>query len=66
MRIKFDSDSDSTTGIMAPFSAEEKQVDVYTINGLKVASKKMQNGSIDLSDLPKGIYVINGKKFIQY
>lgn len=64
LRIKFD--SDSTTGIMVPFSAEEKQVDVYTINGLKVASKKMQNGSIDLSDLPKGIYVINGKKFIQY
>lgn len=66
LRIKFDSDNDSTTGIMAPFSAEEKQVDVYTINGLKVASKSMQNGSIDLSDLPKGIYVINGKKFIQY
>lgn len=66
LRIKFDSDSDSTTDIMAPFNAEEKQVDVYTINGLKVASKKMQNGSIDLSDLPKGIYVINGKKFIQY
>ena len=66
LRIKFDGDEDSTTGIMAPFAADEKVVDVYNINGVKVASKNLRNGSVDMSDLPKGIYVVNGKKFIQY
>ena len=66
LRIKFDGDEDSTTGIMAPFAADEKVVDVYNINGVKVASKNLKNGSVDMSDLPKGIYVVNGKKFIQY
>lgn len=66
LRIKFEDGDDSTTGIMTPFAAEEKQVNVYNINGVKVATKSLQNGSIDMSDLPKGIYVINGKKFIQY
>ena len=41
-------------------------VDVYNLNGVKVASKNLKNGSVDMSDLPKGIYVVNGKKFIQY
>ncbi|MBR6937148.1 MAG: C10 family peptidase [Prevotella sp.] len=66
LRIKFDGDEDSTTGIMAPFAADEKVVDVYNLNGVKVASKNLKNGSVDMSDLPKGIYVVNGKKFIQY
>ncbi len=66
LKIKFDGDEDSTTGIMAPFAAAEKVVDVYNLNGVKVASKNMKNGSVDMSDLPKGIYVVNGKKFIQY
>ena len=66
LRIKFDGDEDSTTGIMAPFAADEKNVDVYNLNGVKVASKNLKNGSVDMSDLPKGIYVVNGKKFIQY
>ena len=66
LRIKFDGDEDSTTGIMAPFAADEKVVDIYNLNGVKVASKNLKNGSVDMSDLPKGIYVVNGKKFIQY
>lgn len=66
LRIKFDGDEDSTTGIMAPFAADEKVVDVYNLNGVKVASKNLKNGSVDMSDLPKGIYIVNGKKFIQY
>jgi hypothetical protein len=66
LRIKIAGDEGTSTGIMAPFAAEEKQVDVYNLNGVKVATKKLQNGSIDMSDLPKGIYIVNGKKFIQY
>ncbi|CCZ14957.1 putative uncharacterized protein [Prevotella sp. CAG:487] len=31
---------------------------VYTINGQKIASDK------SLNDLPKGIYIVNGKKHI--
>ena len=66
LRIKIAGDEGTSTGIMALFAAEEKQVDVYNLNGVKVSSKKLQNGSIDMSDLPKGIYIVNGKKFIQY
>lgn len=66
LRIKIAGDEGTSTGILAPFAAEEKQVAVYNLNGVKVASKKLQNGSIDMSDLPKGIYIVNGKKFIQY
>ena len=66
LRIKFAGDDGTATGILAPFAAEEKQVNVYNLNGVKVATKKLQNGTVDMSDLPKGIYIVNGKKFIQY
>ena len=66
LRIKYSGDDDGTTGIMAPFAADEKEVSVYNLNGVKVATKKLNNGIIDMSDMPKGIYVVNGKKFIQY
>lgn len=59
----------SETGIeevtMMPFAAEGETVAVYNLNGVKVATVKVNNGSINLEGLPKGIYIINGHKLIK-
>ena len=59
----------SETGIeeltMMPFAAEGETVAVYNISGVKVATVKVNNGSIQLDGLPKGIYIINGHKLIK-
>ena len=45
-------------GIVTETPAGKAAEGVYTINGQKVASDK------SLNDLPKGIYIVNGKKYI--
>ena len=45
-------------GIVTETPAEKAAEGVYTINGQKIASDK------SLNDLPKGIYIVNGKKHI--
>ena len=45
-------------GIVTETPAEKAVEGVYTINGQKVASDKQ------LNELPKGIYIVNGKKYI--
>lgn len=59
----------SETGIqevtMMPFAAEGETVDVYNLNGVKVSTVRVTNGSISLDGLPKGIYIINGHKLIK-
>ncbi len=59
----------SETGIeevtMMPFAAEGEMVDVYNLNGVKVATVRVNNGSINLDGLQKGIYIINGHKLIK-
>ena len=45
-------------GIVTETPAGKAAEGVYTINGQKVASDKSLNG------LPKGIYIVNGKKYI--
>ena len=45
-------------GIVTETPAEKAAEGVYTINGQKIASDK------SLNDLPKGIYIVNGKKYI--
>lgn len=65
--IKFVGDEDDfTDGIMIPFATESNVVNVYNLNGVKVATKSVNNGSFNIDDLPKGVYVINGQKFIRY
>lgn len=41
------------------------KADVYTLNGIKVATVKMNQGTPDLSSLPNGMYIINGKKIMK-
>ena len=49
--------STNTTGINGITQTEDEPFDIYNLQGQKVRSK-----ATDLNGLPKGIYIINGKK----
>ena len=51
----------TTTGIINNIYNKTENVDVYTIDGIKRLSKANLN---EINALPKGIYIINGKKII--
>ena len=51
----------TTTGIINNIYNKIDNVDVYTIDGIKRLSKASVN---EINALPKGIYIINGKKII--
>ena len=51
----------TTTGIINNIYNKIDNVDVYTIDGIKCLSKASVN---EINALPKGIYIINGKKII--
>lgn len=40
-------------------------VDVYSLNGMKVATVKINHGHADISSLPHGIYIVNGEKIMK-
>ena len=56
-----------TTGICMPrVTADDgKMVDVYAIDGVKVATVSVNGGKVDLNRLPKGIYIVEGKKIVR-
>ncbi|MBR5083945.1 MAG: thiol protease/hemagglutinin PrtT [Prevotella sp.] len=58
---------DNTDGISTPQIrvADGKQVDVYAIDGVKVSTVTNNNGTIDLSHLPKGVYIVEGRKVVR-
>ena len=51
----------TTTGIINNIYNKTENVDVYTIDGIKRLSKANVN---EINALPKGIYIINGKKIV--
>ena len=51
----------TTTGIINNIYNKIENVDVYTIDGVKCLSKANIN---EINALPKGVYIINGKKII--
>ena len=51
----------TTTGIINNIYNKTENVDVYTIDGIKRLSKASIN---EINALPKGIYIINGKKIV--
>lgn len=65
LHIKFQDDEENTTAIMAPIATIENEVNVYNLQGVKVATLPLYNGTIDLHQLPKGIYMVGGKKVIR-
>ena len=51
----------TTTGIINNIYNKTENVDVYTIDGIKRLSKANVN---EINALPKGVYIINGKKIV--
>ena len=51
----------TTTGIINNIYNKIDNVDVYTIDGIKRLSKASAN---EINALPKGVYIINGKKIV--
>ena len=51
----------TTTGIINNIYNKIENVDVYTIDGVKCLSKANVN---EINALPKGVYIINGKKIV--
>ncbi len=58
---------DETDGICMPqvTATDGQQVDVYTVDGLKVATATVNGGKVDLGRLPKGVYIVEGKKIVK-
>lgn len=53
-----------TTGVAdVAFADEESSVDVYSVSGVRVRSGVKVAGALD--GLPKGIYIVNGKKILK-
>ena len=57
-------DFSQADAVILPFNTEDQTVDIYSINGVKVTSAKVTDGHIDITNIPKGIYVVNGKKMV--
>lgn len=58
---------DEIDGICMPqvTATDGQQVDVYTVDGLKVATATVNGGKVDLGRLPKGVYIVEGKKIVK-
>ena len=63
IKIKF-ADEDDINGIMTPFAKDGETIDVYNVSGTKVGTAKVTNGNMTIDRLPKGVYIIKGKKVI--
>lgn len=56
---------DAATGIKdIPADSKAKVVNIYTLDGLKIGKANISNGIVGMPALPKGVYIINGKKVI--
>ncbi|MBO4659821.1 MAG: C10 family peptidase [Prevotella sp.] len=57
---------DDTDGIMTLFETSENgTVDVYNVSGVKVGTAEVENGTVNLGNLPRGVYIVNGKKIMK-
>lgn len=62
MRINGVEDNDETTAIWNAISADDDNAEVGSKNIYSLSGQKMN--TTDTRSLPKGIYIVNGKKFI--
>ena len=57
---------DDTNGILhLNGSGVTRTVDVYDVRGMKVGTAEVQDGKVTLGDLPRGIYIVDGKKVVR-
>lgn len=52
-------------GIKEVENLSDGEAVVYTLSGMNVGSVKVCNGRVDISHLPNGVYIINGKKLMK-
>lgn len=64
LSVGFVSDDSSTTSITLPTDVNG-HADIYTLSGVRIATLPVSFGRIDLSSLPQGVYIVNGKKIIK-
>ncbi len=57
-------DFDSVTEIGPLPSMEDEEVDIHSLSGVKVRTVKVHDGNVDTEGLPKGVYVVRGRKII--
>ena len=43
---------------------EDEEVDIHSLSGVKVRTVKVHDGNVDTEGLPKGVYVVRGRKII--
>lgn len=58
-------DDGTATGITIPHYAATGTVNVYNLSGMVVDRATIANGRADLSALPRGIYIVNGRKIVR-
>lgn len=63
-KLSIGSAENTSTEILIPVAAEDEVVGVYNLNGVLVRKVGVTGGMIDTSALPKGIYIIKGKKIV--
>ena len=57
-------DFDAATPIDSLPRMEEETVDIHSLSGVKVRTVKVRDGKVDTEGLPKGVYVVRGRKII--
>ncbi len=62
LRISIDGAPTGVEAIPGNAAGEEKAVDVYTLNGMKMKSHVRKSQALD--GLPKGIYIVGGQKTV--
>ena len=61
MKKIIEKDFNKPDGINQITNEKVKEIDVYTLTGYKCLTKANKE---ELNNLPKGVYIVNGKKFI--
>lgn len=54
-----------TDGIQDAETLYNGEAMVYSLNGMKVGTVKVNHGKADINHLPSGVYIINGKKMMK-
>lgn len=63
-KLTIGSVNETTTDLLIPIATDGERVDVYDISGTKVRTIVVKGGSLQLDTLPKGVYIIKGKKIV--
>jgi hypothetical protein len=58
---------DAATGIKGiSANNDAEHVSVYNLSGIEIGKADIKDGKIQMQALPKGVYIINGKKVTKY